>query len=239
MLTNDQSQDVNAQVNFPTVRPENIPSAGISLPSEDEKPVTVWNPIGWKPEETLPPHLQRYSGSARHFVGGILHEQIFDKTLRGEFVPRKASYARKFFPNKNAFTEAKNALVACGDLDCDGQYIEGVKSMGYRLGPTLAVATIQRYPITDAKLARKIKANRDDWKTTAEGVHRHLAYWLPRFDFDYESAVDELLTKETVSLSELAILEMIRDKEFNLRVCPYGRFHSSLTNLNGELRKHT
>jgi hypothetical protein len=53
MLPNDKSQDMNAQVNLPNVRPEDIPSAdAMSAPSEDEKPVTVWNPIGWKPEET-------------------------------------------------------------------------------------------------------------------------------------------------------------------------------------------
>ena len=54
---------------------------------------------------------------------------------------------------------------------------------------------------------------------------------------DYDTAHEALLKGEFEPTDETAI-EFIRDKHFFFHLCDYGRVHTNLTNLNGNLRKY-
>ncbi len=197
--------------------------------------VLVWNPVGFDPRDCLPADLHRYADCARYFVHRIHYETVFDRRLRGEFVPLKAEYLRTMFPKNGIYKRVRDSLIERGAILCDNHYVAREKSCGYKLGPELAARRQHRTTLTDRTLCRKLRKKREG-RNKEDEVHRHLRYYLERIEIDYSAALASLLAEPDFEPADETAIQLIRDRQFFLHVCDYGRVHTNLTNLKSSLR---
>src|SRR5262249_40087411 len=114
-------------------------------------PLTVLNPVGLDPATMLPPDLHRHAGRVRYVVH-VLPRRRYRRKKGGpgdRYVPLKAAYLRRLFPDPRDYKRSRDAIIEAGLLACDneyrparpgpkGQLVEG-KCYGYRLGPAWGV----------------------------------------------------------------------------------------------------
>jgi hypothetical protein len=199
------------------------------------EPVHVFNPVGFDPRGHLPDGLHRHGDCARYLLHRVHYGRVFGLHNKDGFVRLKADYVRPFFPGNYVYQQVRSSLIESGAIVCDNRYIEGEKSLGYKLGPEWSDMRQHKVAILNRKLANKIRANRQDWSKTPEGVHRHLLNCLRCVEIDYPAALDMLLGSDFEPSDETAI-QLIRDREFFFHVCDYGRVHTNLTNLKSSMR---
>lgn len=215
--------------------------SGIIGPTDDDSHapsdrVWLWSPVGFDPGEYLPPDLRRYGDCARFLLHRIVYARVFDRSVRGPFVPLKAAYLRRFFPGDHVYKAIRDCVIEREAVECDDRYIKGEKALGYRLGADLAARRQHRVEVRDHTLARKIRDDRQDRLRTTQGVHRHLYYNLTGLKIDYAGALAWLTDAGLDDPSFDLSAQMIRDGDFFWTSCKYGRFHTNLSNLKRELR---
>jgi len=200
------------------------------------KPVRVYNPVGFDPKVHLPETLHMHADSARHLLHTIHHNQFMYRRRADEFVELKAAYLRTSFTPRDAYKPVVEALKAAGVLECDGHYVEGRKSLGYRLGPALFGAEFTSVAITDPKLARKILARRErQYQAVTSDVHRHLRRFVEEIDFDHKAAT-QYIARHGLKDQQVA-LDGFKHRDFFFVPCEYGRLHTNITSLKSELRR--
>jgi hypothetical protein len=199
-------------------------------------PVRVWNPEGFDPENYLSEDMRRHGDCARYLVHRVAFAPVRDGRLRGRFVPLKAEYLRKFFPDPRVYAQVRGHLIGGGGILCDQSYCPGEKAMGYQLGPELSKMRCSYVAIGDARLARKIRQSREDAIDAPEAVHRYLLGRLREVEIEYDAAVESLYEAGDFKLEYDIALQAIRDRRFFFGVCRYGRVHHNLTNLRASLR---
>ena len=205
-------------------------------PTTCTKPVRVYNPAGFDPKVHLPEGLHKHADSVRNLVHTIHHNRFMYRRRPDEFVELKAAYMRKSFTPKDAYTPVVEALKTSGVLECDGRYVEGRKSLGYRLGPILHDAEFTSVTLTDPNLVRKIQARRDEQRqSVTSDVHLHLRRHLEGVDFDHKAAA-EFIARHGLKDQQVA-LDGFRHREFFFVPCDYGRVHTNITSLKSELRR--
>lgn len=207
------------------------------LYAERSRPTYLWVPAGFNPCDYLEEPLHNRADLARFVVHKIIWSNVFKLHDKHGFVPLKAEYLRRFFPGSASYAGVMKSLVESGAIACDGMYVQGSKSLGYKLGSALAGQRHRRVIVDDRTLARKIARSRDDYVGALRGVYRHLYDHLTNAQIDSEPAMESLLGEGFEPTNETAV-QLIRDRQFFLHVCPYGRVHTNLTNLKSTLRRY-
>lgn len=196
--------------------------------SSRKKPCYVYVPESFAPNTVLPDELRRYADAARYFLHRIVWGHLLRKRTLDQFVPLKFDYLRAAIPDR-VIRPLKEALIEKGVVECDGQYIEGRKSLGYRLAEKYRSDRIIRFELTDRKTAEKVHRNRGaKYKKVRLDVHRWLRSQFRRLDIDLTGALNCLAGHPRFEIVRIPI-EEIAKKEVEFSVCRYGRVHTSLT----------
>jgi hypothetical protein len=200
----------------------------------------VYNPDGFRPEQHLPPALAHYGDCARVLVHFIEQGRIRQNLGDGDFVPRKAAYLRKLVHPVH-FEAIRDALVRGAVIEVDRRFTPGLRSFGYRIGPTFAATPFRRVKLTDPAAVARLKAARDDLRPPiTHPVHKRLWAWLQKVEIEYEAALRHLdgLGERPEAVCQLALtVEMIHDQEFYFSTDERGRTYTNVTSLKGDLRQ--
>lgn len=203
-------------------------------PKGHKKPCWLYVPETFDPE-VLPADLRPHADSARYFLHRIIWGQVMKKRTIDNFVPLKFDYLREVIPDR-ILVSLKKALTAEEVIECDGHYIEGRKSLGYRLGPCYRDARIIRVAVSDEVTAKKIRAvRRAKYKKVRLDVHRWLRSQFKRLEVELPLALSLLSGHRRFELVKIPV-EQIADNESEFSVCRYGRVHSSLTRCSSRIR---
>lgn len=192
----------------------------------------IYTPEGFDPCTYLPDRLWKYAEEARYLLHAIESNRIFRHKPRDAWVPLKAGYLNNVMGRWHA-RGIRTALVETGVVECDGHYVEGKKSYGYRLGPDLRDAIFRRHPISPT-LARRLNKHKMHPPLKLP-IHKHLLSWLTRLEVDHDAAMRSLRTRDEL-IDKYVALDMIADRQFYLIVDDYGRVHTNLTSLSRRLR---
>lgn len=197
--------------------------------SSRKKPCHVYMPANFRPQNSLPAELHRYSDAARYFLHRIIWGHVQKQRTLNDYVPLKFEYLRTVIPDrvlkplKDALCDPDNGVV-----ECDGCYIEGEKAFGYRLGPLFRTDRIIRTTI-DGSTAEKVRANRrTESKKIRLPVHRWLRSQFRSLDVDLPRALSLLSSDPNYEINKIPV-EQIAAKEVEFSFCSMGRVHTSLT----------
>jgi hypothetical protein len=179
-----------------------------SLKSSRQSPptYTFYNPIGFDPQEVLGIDLHRYADYACYFLHVLYAQRVF-KDLEDEFVPLKAAYLRRFFPDNRIYKQIRDALLESKTIISDGVYYQADspnwrnhnqkrrrgKSFGYKLGPRWKGIRHQQVTLTTKPLLRSIKKiNKLRQSEIVLFPHQHIWRCLQDITIDYQAAQQEL-----------------------------------------------
>lgn len=203
-------------------------------PKDRKKPCWLYVPETFDPK-VLPADLKPYADPARYFLHRIIWGQVMKKRTIDNYVPLKFDYLREVIPDR-ILVSLKNALIAEGVIECDGNYIEGRKSLGYRLGLKYWKARIIRVAVGDKATADKLRAaRRAKHKKVRLDVHVWLRSKFKRLEVDLPLASSLLSGHRRFELVKIPV-EQIAYKETEFGPCRYGRVHSSLTRCSSRIR---
>lgn len=177
----------------------------------------------------------KWADAANWFLDRLyLYSNFGMRKDRHGYTPLKVAYLRKVIP-QTLEKELRMRLQEAGVVECDGHYIEGQKSFGYRLTEPYQVKH-KRIPIQHPLIRENILEVRKGDLTKLSKVHLHLFRQFERLTIDTTSIeIVDPERKEWVGYSHLAI-ELLRNKDWSPIVCEYGRFHTPLTRLMSEFR---
>lgn len=213
----------------PKRRPDGRRSCGVGffLPAELEL------------DAHLPDELRRYADCARYLIGRIVAGRVFWEADGNGYVPLKVAYLRTVTPDR-VEKALRERLVAAGIVECDGRWVRGEKSMGYRLaggfdGPTRWVAC------SDPKVAARIRRINDRERAGRArlDVHRHLRKWIRRLNVDLAAADEVVMSEAALAVHaelHLSNVRMIASGRSLFTSCSFGRVHTNVTRLAKELR---
>lgn len=198
--------------------------------------------------DVLPEPWRKHADYANYFqhriiVGQSLWQVDDDE---GKFTLLKCEHLRSVIP-KSILTKLRDAMLDIGLIECDGDFVIGKKSLGYRLGHEFLNRPTLRISCRDELLAGRIKEiKRSEYKSYTK-VHRYLLCWLKRVQVDLDGAFAMLaatpfpdrdsFTGEQVKEITKQALRCIKDREFGLIPCHYGRIHTNVTRLLAEARE--
>jgi len=192
-------------------------------------------PESFDPDAVLHDELKRYADSARYLLHRIIWGQVMKKRTIDNYVPLKFDYLREVIPDR-IILPLKKALIEEGVIECDRHFIEGRKSLGYRLGLKCWKSQIIRVPVGDKATAEKIKTTRRaKYKKVRLDVHRWLRNQFKRLEVDLSLAMTLLAGHPRFEVVKLPV-EQIAYSETEFGPCRYGRVHSSLTRCSGRIR---
>ena len=143
-----------------------------------KKPCRIYVPENFDPE-VLPAELRRHADSARYFLHRIIWGQMSKRRTIDNHVPLKFDYLREVIPNR-IILPLKKALIEAEVIKCDGYFIEGRKSLGYRLGVEYRKARIIRVAVGHKATAKKVRANRQSTYNQLQKT-RQQNIWLCHF----------------------------------------------------------
>lgn len=199
-----------------------------------KKPCWLYVPETFDPE-VLPADLKPHADSARYILHRIIWGQVMKKRTIDNYVPLKFDYLREVIPDR-IIARLKTVLIAEGVIECDGNYIEGRKSLGYRLGLSHWKARIIRVAVGDKATANKLRAaRRAKYKKVRLDVHLWLRSKFKRLEVDLPLALSLLSGHRRFELLKIPV-EQIAYKETEFGPCRYGRVHSSLTRCSSRIR---
>lgn len=203
-------------------------------PKDRKKPCWLYVPETFDPK-VLPADLKQHADSARYFLHRIIWGQIMKKRTLDNYVPLKFDYLREVIPDR-ILAPLKKALIVEGVIECDGNYIEGRKSLGYRLGLSHWKARIIRVAVGDKTTATKLRAvRRAKYKKVRLDVHVWLRSKFKTLNVDLPLALSLLSGHRRFELVKIPV-EQIANKETEFSPCRYGRVHSSLTRCSSRIR---
>jgi hypothetical protein len=198
-------------------------------------PICVYVPENFDPKTSLPSELHRYEDCARYFLHRIIWGKIQRKLTLEGFTLIKFDYLRAVIPDRQ-IKPLKQALIKSGVIECDKQYIEGQKSLGYRMLPPYSEARIVRTALTDEETAERLRANRRaEYKKVRLDVHCYLRTRLRRLEVDLPRALSLINNHPQFELVRIPV-EQIACKDFAFSVCRYGRVHTDLTRSSKQIR---
>jgi hypothetical protein len=177
---------------------------------------------------------QQVRAGVGHLIHLIYHRRVMERMGVDDFIPLKAAYLRNIIPR---WKQVREAAIEVGIVECDGHYIKGEKSYGYRLmNHDLRRTTHRLRPIESGTIRRKLK-RRNRLKLPVE---KWLFNNLDRVAIA-EVTDDELLHlaegDETKALTYRHAVHAVRNGEWWMETDPKtGRLFSNLTNLKRELR---
>lgn len=195
----------------------------------------LYNPVGFDPRTVLPERFWRHADSVRYFLHLIHHHRFMYRRRSSDFIELKATYVGRFFADKNVFGEVKKVLIDRGVIECDGHYIEGRKSLGYRLGQAWRNTEFTSVRVHDPVLVRKLTEKRSGRLPVEHEVHRYLRDWVQRLTFDHDAA-RRFVAERRLKDQDIA-LDAFQNKDWFFQPCRYGRVHHNVSSLKSELRR--
>jgi hypothetical protein len=224
------------------------------------RPRSFYNPIGFNPTEVLPFHLHRYADYALFFVHVLYAQRVFND-LEDEFVPLKAVYLRRFFPDNAIYKQIRDALLESETIICDGvchqadsptwrnyddRHRSG-KCYGYKLGPRWEGVRHEQVTLTTSALLKSIaKVNQARETEIVTLPHQHIWRCLQDITIDHQAAqqaLESLMVNATPQeidgyTSQRMLCDGIRDKDWFWHVCHFGRVYNNITGLKRSLRQY-
>ena len=211
-------------------------TAGFELVNDQTAAVRVYNPKDFDPASVLSKRFRKHADSVRYFLHTIHHQRFMYRRTAEDFIEIKASYMMPFFSDKRDYKPVIEELKAKEVLECDGHYVQGRKSFGYRLGPRWRNVPFQSVRVRNPLLVRKMLAKRAELRERVQtDVHLYLRAWVERLDFNYAAAVQA--ADHSGTSDYLPMLEMLRDKDLFFSSCAYGRVHHNVSSLKTEYRR--
>lgn len=170
-----------------------------------------------------------------HCLIHLIYEQRILYKNPEEFIPLKAGYLRSIIVRD--YNYYRDILIDKNIIECDGRYIKGKKSFGYKLCPPYSEVK-HRQILLKNKLIIK---NLEKWKLRRlpkTDVHIHLYKFLRQLKIDGLNAAESITDLNVIEFNyaELAINKFL-DKDFFLVSDDYGRVHTNVSLLKGSLRK--
>lgn len=199
-------------------------------------PTHVYVPESFDPDVILPPDLRCYGDCARYFLHRIIWGRVQRRLSLDGFVPIKFDYLRAVIPDR-VIKPLKLALLGGGVVECDSHYVEGEKSLGYRLLAPYSEARIVRTALGDRQTAEKVRANREaEFKKVRLDVHKYLWDQYRRLEIDLPLALKLLNGDPNFELVKIPA-QQIATKDWSFSVCRYGRVHTDLTQCPKAVRR--
>ena len=203
-------------------------------PKRHKTPCWIYVPESFDPE-ALPADLKPYADSARYMLHRIIWGQVMKRRTINNYVALKFDYLREVIPDR-IIAPLKKSLIAADVIECDDYYIEGRKSLGYRLGLSYWKDRIIRVAVCDDVTAKKLRATRRaKYKKVRLDVHRWLRSKFKLLEVDLPLAMSLLSGHDRFELLKIPV-EQIAYKEMEFGSCRYGRVHSSLTRCSSQIR---
>lgn len=170
-----------------------------------------------------------------HYFIHLIYEQRILYKNPEEYIPLKARYLRSIIVRN--YNYYRDVLIDNGIIDCDGHYITGVKSLGYKLLPPYSEVKHKQITLKNNKIIKNI----EKWKRSRlpkTPVHLHLYKFLEKIQIDSTNAFKKIkhLNITEHNFSEIAINKFL-DKDFFLISDDYGRVHTNITTLKSCLRE--
>lgn len=204
-------------------------------PARPRPPTHVYVPESFDPKVHLPGDLQRYADCAQYFLHRVIWGRVQRRLTLDEFVPIKFDYLRAVIPDR-VIKPLKEALLDAEVVECDDHYIEGEKSLGYRLCPPHNEARIVRTRLSDGVTADKVRANRQaEFKRVRLDVHKYLRGQYRRLEIDLPLAFALLNGDPNYEVNKIPP-QQIASKDWSFSVCRYGRVHTDLTQCPRKVR---
>jgi hypothetical protein len=247
-------------VGFPNDRMSTMRSHCLKSSRHTKPTRSFYNPIDFDPAEVLPLYLHRYADYARYFLHVLYTQRIF-KDIKDEFVPLKAAYLRRFFPDNTVYKQVRAALLESGTIVCDGIYYQADvpswrnydqqrrygKSFGYKLGPKWSGVRHEQVTLTTKPLFKSItKVNKKRQSEIVTLPHQHIWRCLQDIKIDHQAAVQELeglmvgATPEEIDgyTGQCMICDGINNGDLFWHVCQFGRIYNNVTALKKSLRQY-
>ena len=195
------------------------------------KPLYLYNPENFDPQQILPPSLHRFADDARYFIHKICVGQAFGRQNKEGFVQLKTAYLMDVMSFRR-FQDIRGTLLESGAVVTDGIWRTGRKAMGYKLADWLVDARECRIEVTSARLAKKLRNRSEFAVKNHRGVMRHLFGYLCQLQVDYHRAVS---TVGRAGVRWICVA-MMQDGVWFLKRDSYGRVHSNLTSIESSVR---
>jgi hypothetical protein len=157
----------------------------------------------------------------------------------GQFTLLKSQYLRRVI-HADLLKPLLDAMRSAGLIERDDHYVIGEKSYGYRLANRHATAPTIRIACRRPQFGHRIHSLRHQDFRRYKAVHKHLFHWLGRVRIDEPQAlqvVDGRMSMDEVRDAHRLAVRMIADRQWEFRVCDYGRVHTNVTRLLRPLRR--
>lgn len=211
----------------------------------NQQSVRLFVPIDDTWSRGLPP--QHLPGAA-WFLNLIHWKWICWRADDDGFVRLKSDYLRRVI-SRSSLSEIRTVLADAGIIDWDRFYIQGCRSMRYRLREPYQRTRVM--DCTDSKLCRKIRKLQRATEQELLPVHRWLRGRLTLLEFDIQRAesiisgmfpdADSPLEPDEYRNRLLEQAQSLDDQLCfgtpELTVCRFGRVHTATTRLPASLRR--
>lgn len=216
-----------------------------SPPGQPPEPRTLQFYCKIDAAKVLSKSFLRYADQANYIQHRILMGRLLgDLDETATFTLLKSDYLRQVI-DANLLKPLLTEMQTVGLIERDNHYVIGEKSYGYRFASDHAHAPTIRVGCRRVKFGRRIQRLRHEDFRGYKAVHKHLFGWLNRLTIDHPMAdgvIDSvegadwmMPVNEVRDVHRLAV-QAIADRQWEFRVCDYGRVHTNITRLLQGLR---
>ncbi len=218
-------------------------------PKADHPDSWIYSPEDFDPS-AYPGAIKKHPMAARWLLNAIYFRRVSRNFARSEYVNLHSGLLGTIMGDMAIVRPVREALVAHGLVETDNHYIQGQKSIGYRLGPALEGTRWHRHFCADKRMIKRFEKYKEAVNTPAGfklPVHHHLSDWCRRIEID-QALADEAIERMRLAevsfpkgkqpKSEVALhqLDAIRQGLLHHTVCRYDRFHSNFSSVCREIR---
>lgn len=208
----------------------------------------IYTPEGFDPQK-YGGALADHPDAARWLLSSLYMRRLLRNYDKDTYINLHSGLLALVMGDMAVVRPVREALVDHGLIECDYEWSQGKKSLGYRIGPVLQDVTWRKFISPSKRFLKRVRKFKDhlcDHGVTVP-VRRHLIDWCRQVTFS--SALEGVLSSlpetpytncEWANKRAMAAhqVEMIRGGYLSFTpACPYGRFHSNFTSLCGELRR--
>jgi hypothetical protein len=190
--------------------------------------------------KVLSPEFQAYADHANYIQHRILMGRMLgDLDETGDYTLLKSDYLRQVICAER-LKPLLDEMQAVGLIERDDYYIVNRKSYGYRITDRYGGERTIRVACRRPRLSQRILSLRHEDFRHYKRVHKHLFKWLGHLDLDRlhaDQGIEQtdfsgvgFPVEEMRDINRLAI-QAILDRQWEFKVCDYGRVHTNITRL--------
>lgn len=206
--------------------------------------------------DILPPDLHDKADEANYVISLLIFKAShqFCEETEG-FIRLNSTILNQVMDNR-VRCRILDCLLAKSVIECDGTYVPGAKSLGYRLHPRFADDRVKKVAATNRRISKKLDRFYEE-KLSGDNslwlpVHHRLNEEQYKLDIDLEHAEDiianltpkkkhrtakksEYIARNS-RLCQLALVSTIARKQHQQSVGSTGRLYNCITSLKREIR---